>query len=81
MLRKFHRKGVLGIVYRKKESNIEYLLLHRIKDWKGWEPVKGGRERRLEKDALEDELFEETRLKSQNVRRVPYRVIYRFPGS
>ena len=76
---KFHRKGILGIVYRQRDLNIEYLLLHRFYPWKGWEFVKGGLGGRSEEDALENELTDETHLKSLNVQRIPgFKIIYKF---
>ncbi|MEM3369279.1 MAG: NUDIX domain-containing protein [Candidatus Micrarchaeia archaeon] len=37
------RKGITAIVFRLKGKKPEFLLLHRIKRWNGWEMLKGGR--------------------------------------
>lgn len=37
------RKGIGAIVFRFKGKEPEFLLLHRIKRWSGWEMLKGGR--------------------------------------
>ena len=36
------RKGFCAVVFRKQGSRTEFLLLHRILHWKGWEFPKGG---------------------------------------
>lgn len=36
------RKGVCAIVFRKRSGKSEFLLLHRVLHWQGWEFVKGG---------------------------------------
>ena len=55
------RKGICAIVFRKRKARTEFLLLHRILHWKGWEFPKGGidgKETALK--ALKRELKEET---------------------
>ncbi|MEM4133625.1 MAG: NUDIX domain-containing protein [Candidatus Micrarchaeia archaeon] len=37
------RKGISAIVFRLKDKEPEFLILHRIKRWNGWEMLKGGR--------------------------------------
>ena len=76
-----YRKGVLGVVYRYDDKKLEYLLLHRIRDWEreGWEFVKGGIKNETEKEALEREIFEETHLKPQKVFPTPFKLTYKFP--
>ena len=67
----FHRRGVVGIVYRKRNEEVEYLVMHRIHPWMGWEFVKGGRGRRSEEDAIKMELQQETGLANYNLKKVP----------
>lgn len=75
------RKAVVGVVYRKGDQ-IEFLILHRILLWKGWEFPKGGIERsdRAEEAALIREIQEETGLSGIRVReKLPYQIKYDFP--
>jgi len=36
------RKGICAVVFRKRGKKTEFLLLHRVLHWKGWEFPKGG---------------------------------------
>jgi 8-oxo-dGTP pyrophosphatase MutT (NUDIX family) len=38
------RHGVAAIVFRRSKRGVEFLLMHRILRWRGWEPLKGGKE-------------------------------------
>ena len=52
-------------MYKKEKNKIKYLLLKRKLHWKGWEFVKGGKEKNeTDKQAILRELREETGLKS-----------------
>ena len=54
------RKGICAIVFRKSGKKAEFLVLHRVLHWKGWEFPKGGSrkgERQLQ--TLRRELKEE----------------------
>ncbi len=54
------RDGVLAIVYRQVDRKIEFLALHRIKNWVGWEIPKGGlKQGETHRDAVIRELKEE----------------------
>ncbi len=54
------RDGVLAIVYRQLGEKVEFLALHRIKNWVGWEISKGGlKPGETHKDAVIRELKEE----------------------
>jgi 8-oxo-dGTP pyrophosphatase MutT (NUDIX family) len=35
------KRGVSAIIYDKRGSAYYFLILHRVKDWEGWEFVKG----------------------------------------
>ena len=73
------RKGVVGIVYRYKKDP-EFLLLHRQRDWKGWEFSKGELEEcENEEDALVRELEEETGLTDVKIRsKIPLEIEYKY---
>jgi 8-oxo-dGTP pyrophosphatase MutT (NUDIX family) len=74
------RKGVVGIVFRKKNDDTEFLLLHRQKNWKGWEFSKGGIEKgENDEEALLREVEEETGLKDVKVRsKIPHIIEYKY---
>jgi len=63
--KKNYREGIFLVVYKKeKGKNPQYLLLERKLHWKGWEFVKGGKERgESDLDAIKRELKEESGLK------------------
>lgn len=57
------RKGVAGVIYRMKGQDIEFLLLHRINPWVGWELPKGTIEEGEEEiEAMRREIEEETHI-------------------
>lgn len=59
-----YRKGVFAIVFSKNE----YLLLHRILHWNGWELLKGGiRKNETLIKCLKREVKEETGLKIKRI--------------
>jgi 8-oxo-dGTP pyrophosphatase MutT (NUDIX family) len=54
------RDGVNAVVYREMKNKREFLIMHRIKNWIGWEFPKGGSEpEETHKEALIRELGEE----------------------
>ena len=72
------RKGVLAIIMREGK----FLILRRVRNWKGWEFPKGGIDKgEEEEDALLREIKEETGLENVAIRaRVPYIIKYNYPG-
>ncbi|MBI4215030.1 NUDIX domain-containing protein, partial [archaeon] len=70
-MRKKVKHGVEAVLFRRKP--LRFLILHSCKQWKGWEFVKGGRNKK-ESDlaALRRELREETGLRS-------FRVLCKLP--
>ena len=57
------KKGAAAVIFRETENDREYLILHRILVWKGYEFVKGGiEENENPEDAVKREIIEETRL-------------------
>lgn len=74
-----YRKGVFIVTYRKDKENIEYLLLHRILHWKGWEFPKGGVERfETRTRTAKRELLEETGQKAINIKKYPIKGKYLY---
>jgi 8-oxo-dGTP pyrophosphatase MutT (NUDIX family) len=54
------RKGIQAIIYREINSKREFLILHRVKNWVGWEFPKGGiKQNETYADAVIRELWEE----------------------
>jgi len=56
------RKGAAAVIFRmqKGKKEPEFLIFHRIKRWKGWEMLKGGRRGREKPlDTLKREMMEE----------------------
>lgn len=65
-MRKIYRKGVFLVVFLKKKR-LEYLLLHRILHWNGWEFPKGGIEKERIENAVRRETKEESGLKVKRI--------------
>lgn len=79
-MRKFFRKAVFIVVYRKNKNKTEYLLLKRNKHWTGWEFPKGGiDEGETEKETAIREVFEETGLKPKNINQYKIKGKYLYP--
>ena len=78
------RNVVVGVIYRKNTNKqlafYEFLILHRILLWEGWEFPKGGVEKkdRAEEVTLRREIEEETGLKNiRIITKLPYRIKYK----
>lgn len=90
-----YRKGIAAVVFRRKgqkkgtkgksgrADKLEFLILHRIQNWRGWEFPKGGcRRGESESACLRREMFEETGTKKFGAaRKADYRIKYRWPQS
>lgn len=72
-----HRKGIAAVVFRRKRKP-EFLLLHRILNWSGYEFPKGGRKAgESEADCLAREMQEELGTKKYRVAaKTDYRIEY-----
>lgn len=65
------RPGIHAIVYRKGKSGIEYLTLHRILNWTGWEFPKGGLKQGEDaKEVVVRELWEECGIDKNNILKI-----------
>ena len=77
------RKGIQAIVYRRTSSTVEYLILHRILNWVGWEFPKGGlKPGENEVDVLKRELWEECGIIEQDIleiNKLEYELIINYP--
>lgn len=62
------RKGMQAIVYKKEGSEKKFLIMHRIKNWTGWEFPKGGiKQGETYADAVVRELEEECGITKENI--------------
>ncbi|VVB73417.1 RNA pyrophosphohydrolase [uncultured archaeon] len=63
------RKGVAAIIFRRRNGVPEFLVMHRVLRWKGWEPLKGGvNSGESERTALSREINEEIDVRGGDVR-------------
>ncbi len=74
-----YRKYVFAVVYRK-NGKPKILILHRIKNWTGWEFLKGGLKKGENVDScLAREILEETGAKRYEVKKTNYTIKYDWP--
>jgi len=68
---KRYRKGIRAVIYKKSKKGLLFLVLHRVKRWRGYELLKGGK---LSKEtflqALKREIKEETACRAQNIKKL-----------
>ena len=65
------RRGIQAVIYRNGRSGREFLVLHRILHWVGWEFLKGGREAgETEEEAVLRELSEEASIRRKDIIRL-----------
>jgi 8-oxo-dGTP pyrophosphatase MutT (NUDIX family) len=69
-MKQTYRPAVFVVTYAREKDKIFYAILKRHKHWKGWEFPKGGVEKseNLLK-AVKREVFEETGLKTKNIKK------------
>lgn len=77
------RPGIQAIVYRNIGSKKEFLVLHRIKNWSGWEFPKGGvKNGEKYENAAIRELKEECNINKKDILhlwRTNYNVVINYP--
>jgi len=63
------RKGIAAVIFRRRGGALEFLVMHRILRWKGWESLKGGINPGEDGDAaLIREIEEEINISSDKLR-------------
>lgn len=81
------RRGIAAIIFRRGKQGPEFLVMHRILRWRGWEVLKGGRRPgEGPRQALKRELREELDILPRNARvlgtipgcRIHFRIPARF---
>jgi 8-oxo-dGTP pyrophosphatase MutT (NUDIX family) len=76
-MKKF-RKGIFAVVFIKNKKP-KFLIFHRIKNWRGWEFLKGGlKEGETEQGLLKREIAEETGAKRYRILKTKYRIKYKW---
>lgn len=72
------RKGVCAVVFRKQGQKPEFLVLHRVLNWKGWEFPKGGSKKgETQLQTLRRELKEELGVRELlMVRKLPAKQVF-----
>ncbi|MCX8202309.1 MAG: NUDIX domain-containing protein [Candidatus Micrarchaeota archaeon] len=77
------RKGISAVIFRMKGKEPEFLILHRIKRWTGWEMLKGGRiGREKPLNNLKRELREEIHAEESKIGAViilPFKLSFKTP--
>jgi len=76
-----YRKGIGAVIYRKTKEDSVFLILHRKKNWEGWELLKGGIiDGEDELTSLKREIKEETGLKKYKIIKKTGKAIkYKWP--
>jgi 8-oxo-dGTP pyrophosphatase MutT (NUDIX family) len=79
MFMRKYRKYVFAVVFLRRK-NPQFLILHRIKNWRGWELVKGGlMAGEDETKGLKRELKEEIGARFEVIAKTKHFIKYRFP--
>ncbi len=75
-----YRKGIAAIVFRKTGEGPLFLIFHRVKNWEGWELLKGGLlDEEDDLTCLKRELEEETGIREYEIIPTDYKVMYKWP--
>ena len=75
------RKYIFAVVFVK-DKKTKFLVFHRIKNWKGWELLKGGlKDDENEAQCLKREIVEEIGAKKYKIFKIKYRIKYKWPRS
>jgi putative (di)nucleoside polyphosphate hydrolase len=77
---KKYRPAIMAVVFRKTRTRTMFLLLHRTKNWRGYEFPKGGiNDGESEWDAVNRELNEEVGLPIMELKKTDFIVEYKWP--
>ena len=83
-MKKKIRRGVAAVIFRKPKGNnkeAEFLILHRVKRWTGWELLKGGKNKKESiLNSLKREIREEIGVKKfKLIGRLPLDLKFKIP--
>ena len=79
VMKRKYRKYVFMVAFLRRK-NPQFLILHRIKNWKGWEFPKGGlKEKETELKCLKREIREEIGNKYEVIAKTRHFIKYKFP--
>lgn len=77
---KKYRRGIKAVIFKDSEKGRLFLVLHRIKRWKGFELLKGGKfSSESYVGALKREIREELGCKPKNIKRLPFEDKFDYP--
>ncbi|MDD5416443.1 MAG: NUDIX hydrolase [Candidatus Aenigmarchaeota archaeon] len=75
-----YRKGAGAVIFRKTQKELKFLIFHRVKNWHGWELLKGGLlEGESFSKGLKREIKEETNLKKYKIYPKCFSIKYKWP--
>jgi len=75
-----YRKGVGAVIFARTPKGLEFLVFHRIKNWRGWELAKGGLlEGEPQLKGLKREIREETGIKKYKIYKGTCSIKYKWP--
>jgi len=77
---KKYRRGIRAVIYKKDKKGFLFLVLHRIKRWRGYELLKGGKfsdETYLQ--ALKREIKEESNCRAESIKKLPIKDKFDYP--
>ena len=79
-MKRRYRKYIFAVVFLRRK-NPQFLILHRVKNWCGWELLKGGvKNNESEMSCLKREIKEETGTKKFEIRlKTRHFIKYKFP--
>jgi len=77
---KKYRRGIRAVIYKKDKKGFLFLVLHRIKRWKGYELLKGGKfSKETYFQALKREIKEETDCRAESIKKLPIKDKFDYP--
>ena len=77
---KKYRRGIRAVIYKKNKNGLLFLVLHRIKRWRGYELLKGGKFSKETFDqALKREIKEEINCQPLNIKKLSIKDKFDYP--